>query len=170
MEITFVSDVNRVKKSKIAIEKAIDVKLNITPEKVEISGEDGLAEHIAVQIVEAIDFGFKTTAALNLKNEEFMFEKISIKDYVRTSRLQTIKGRIIGKQGRAKEIISELTDCDIVIKDYYVGIIGRTHDVIAATNALKDLILGLPHAKVYAYLEKSRRLREEKFEEEGSLK
>ena len=154
MEKIFIQEIGRIKKGKAQVEKAMNVKIIFTQDGIEISGEDGMAEYLTRKIVEALDNGFPVTAALQLKSEDYMFEKLSIKDYTRSSRLQTIKGRLIGTKGRAKDVISELTDCDIAIKDYTVGIIGKTSDVDVAVSAIKDIIGGLPHAKIFAYLER----------------
>jgi len=172
MERVFINEIKKMKRARDEIEEALGVRINLVDGEVEIESkeEDGMAEYFAKKILEAIDFGFKPQAAMQLKSEDYMFEKISIKDYARASRLQTIKGRIIGKEGRAKGVIEELTDCTMHIKDYNVGIIGKTCDVDVALNAVRNMILGLPHAKIYAYLEKSRKLRKERFEEEDSLK
>lgn len=166
MEKIFIQEIGRIKKGRAQVEKVMNVKLVFTPDGIEISGEDGLSEYLARKVVEALDNGFQATAALQLKNEDYMFERLNIKDYTRSSRLQTIKGRLIGTKGRAKDVISELTDCDIAIKDYSVGIIGKTSDVDVAVSAIKDIIGGLPHAKIFAYLEKSRKIRLEKIEEQ----
>lgn len=169
MEKLFIKEIRRIKKVKDQLEKSLDIKLNITKDEIEIEGKEGLSEYVAKRVMEALELGFEINSALQLKNDEFMFEKLNLKSHVRTSRLKTIKGRLIGEKGRAKEVISELTDCDIAIKDYDVGIIGRTSDVDVALHAIKDIIQGSPHAKVYAYLEKSRKIRMFRVEEEGDL-
>jgi len=166
----FINDLRRMKRCRDEIEKALQVKIDVVEDGVEIEGKDGISEYLAEKVLEAIDLGFTAHQALQLRNEDFMFEKLNIKDYARASRLHTIKGRLIGKKGRAKGVMEELADCSIAIKDYNIGIIGKTADVDSAIHAIKDLIMGLPHAKVYAFLEKSRKLRRQKLEEEESLK
>ena len=95
-----------------------------------------------------------------------MLEKVNLKDFVRTSQLRRVKGRVIGEKGKTKKVIAELTDCAIVIRDYSVAIIGKTVDVAMTVKALRSLIRGAPHSKVYAFLERSRKIRIEKKEEE----
>jgi len=171
MERIFIENLGKIKNLKKKLETALKIKINITKEAVEIQGKDveGYSEYIAGLVLKALDMGFSLDAALMLKNEDYMLEKINLKKHLRPSRLKTVKGRIIGEKGRTKELISELTDCAIAIKDYDIGIIGKTADVDIARHALISLIQGAPHSHVYSYLEKSRKLRKFKLEEEESL-
>ena len=168
-ETIFIKEISRIKRVRKDIEKALDITVNITREGIEIGGKEGFNDYIAIQVIRAVEMGFLLTSALKLRDDSYMFETMSIKQHARPSRLSTIKGRIIGKQGRALETLSELTGCDIKIKDYEVGIIGKTSDIKFAINALTNLMHGSPHSAVYAYLERSRHLREMKEEEEESL-
>ena len=168
-ETVFVKEISRVKRVRKEIEKALDIKINITKDGIEINGPEEFNDYIAIQVIQAVEMGFQLPSALKLKDEGFMFEKMQIKSQARPSRLATIKGRLIGKEGRVLETLSELTGCDIKIKGYEVGIIGRTSDIKFAINALTNLIHGSPHSSVYAYLERSRHLREMREEEEESL-
>ena len=168
-ESIFVKEIGRIKKAKSAIEKALDVKLNITKSGIEIEGKEEYNEYIALRVVEALNLGFKVPEALKLRNENYMLEIINMKKHTRPSRLSTIKGRIIGKEGKSLTVLSELTNCDIRIKDYDVGIIGETFEIKFAVNALLSLIHGSPHSSVYAYLEKSKPLREMKEDEKGKI-
>ena len=168
-ETVFIKEISRIKRVRKDIEKALNIKINITRDGIEIEGKEEFNGYIAIQVLQAVEMGFLLPSALKLKDEGYMLEKMSIKQHARPSRLSTIKGRLIGKQGRALETLSELTGCDIKIKDYEIGIIGRTSDIKFAINALTNLIHGSPHSRVYAYLERSRHLREMKEEEEEGL-
>lgn len=168
-ETVFIKEISRIKRVRKELERALDITINITRDGIEIGGKEGFNDYIPIQVLHAIEMGFLVPSALKLKDEGFMFEIMSIKQHARPSRLATIKGRLIGKQGRALETLSELTGCDIKIKDYEVGIIGRTSDIKFAINALTNLMHGSPHSAVYAYLERSRHLREMKEEEEESF-
>lgn len=167
MERIFIEHLNKIKSLKKKLETALRVKINITKEAVEIQGKDseGYSEYIAGLALGALNMGFSVDSALLLKNEDYMFEKINLKKHLRRSRLRTVKGRIIGEKGRTKELISELTGCSLAIKDYDVGIIGKTSDVEVARRAIISLIQGAPHSHIYAYLEKSRKLSKESLDE-----
>ena len=169
-ETIFIKEISRVKRVRKELEKALNIKINITNNGIEIlSDEEGASDYIAIKILEAIEMGFTVKSALRLKDEDYIFEKMSIKSHARQSRLATIKGRLIGKKGKALETLSQLTGCDMKVKDYEIGIIGKTYDLKFAINALVNLIHGSPHSNVYAYLEKSRHLREIKEEEQETF-
>ena len=170
MEKIFIKEIGRIKKAREDVEKALKVKMVFGSEGIEITGKDVVSEYTALRVIEALNQGFNVNSALQLKNEDYMFEKVNLKDRIRVSRLKTIKGRIIGEKGRAKDVMSELTDCDITVKDYIVGIIGKAVDVDVAVHAINELANGAPHSKVYSYLEKSRKIRILKLEEEESLR
>jgi len=136
------------------LEKELQVKLMIEKENVVISGE-AFPQYIASKVLRAIDFGFDAESALLLSGEDYMLEIINLKSYVRPSRLKQVKGRIIGEKGKAKRVISELTECDIVIKDNIVALLGRTENIVLASKAVRLLVGGSPHASVYTFLEKN---------------
>ena len=148
------------------IEQSLNVKINLEPDFVIIEGS-ALDEDIAEDIFEAILLGFNQKIALTLKEEGVSFEKVNIKKYVRESRVKTAMARVIGKEGRTKKVLSELTGCAIAIKDNIVGIIGKTDDLDIALLAVTSLIRGKPHAKVYSSLERTRA--ERKFVDEDDL-
>jgi len=103
--------------------------------------------------IEALDMGFHQDTAMQLKSEEWMFKKIDIKDYVKQSRVLAVKGRTIGRGGKAKLVLERLTNCEIEIKGHYIGIIGKAADVTLAMGAIVKLVQGSPHSKVYAFLD-----------------
>lgn len=166
MKKIFFENINKILPFKDKIEKALNIKIYFEPDNAVVEGS-AIDEEIAERVFEALYLGFNIYEALTLKNEEVMLEKINIKDYVRPSRVITAKARVIGKEGKAKRVISDLTECAVSIKEHYVGIIGRNEDVDIALLAIISLIRGKPHAKVYAYLEKKRVERRLKGEDLG---
>jgi len=169
-ERIFIKEIGRIKKVRAEIEKGFNVNLIFTREGIEVEGKEGeLNEYVAIRAIEALGMGFNINAVLKLKEEDYMLEIVNIKKNVRDSRVETVKGRIIGKKGKALESLSELTDCMIRLNGNDIGIIGKTFDVKFAVNAVLSLIHGSPHSNVYAYLEKSRHLREIKEEEQETF-
>jgi KH domain-containing protein len=171
MQEVFINNLKKIRKLKNKLEKALKIKL-IVNNKVEIESkeDDAFSEYLAGKVIEALSFGFQLTDALQLGSEEFMFEKINIKKYVRPSRLKTVLGRIIGKRGKFLKTFTILSDCGIQIKDYTIALIGRAEDIDIAMGALMKLIRGSPHPKVYAFLERNKALKREKIDEDLGLK
>lgn len=168
-ELIFVEKVGKIIKNKRAIEKSMNVTLKFSDEGITITSkkDDAYDEFLTKEMVSALEQGFTFESVAKLKNEEYMFQKINVKDLAKPSRVKTIMGRLIGEKGRTKEIISEMTGCDVAIHDFSVSIIGSTDDVEVAAQAIRSLIQGSPHASVYAYLERNRRLRRYSEEDYG---
>jgi len=144
----------RVTKNKKKIEKELEISISSSGNEICIEGKPE-KEYIAEKIIEAISIGFSLSEAFQLKDEDFMFEMINIKDHTTKKNLERIKGRIIGKDGRAKNTLSQLTKCNFEVKDNIVGIIGPAECIENAQNAIISLINGSKHANVYGYLERN---------------
>jgi len=141
------------------LEKKLSVKIIAEKNNVILTGE-AYAEYIGAKVLHAIDLSFDMESALLLLDQDYMLEVINLKNYVRVSRLKTVKGRIIGKKGKAKKVIAELTECSIVIKDNAIALIGKTDDIALATKAILSLIRGSPHASIYTFLEKNKAVKQ----------
>ncbi len=151
-----------IRKNKARLEKALAVSLKISGNEVIIeSKKDSIAEYLTTEVIDALSLGFDIDFALQLKDEDFILKKIDIKTRAKGSRVHVVIGRIIGKQGKTKHVLEKLTECNIVISDHIVGIIGRADNVDVVSHAIQSLIRGAPQSKVYSYLERSKsRLRE----------
>jgi len=155
VEQIYSDNIRKIFQNKKKIETALNIKLSKKQGIVFIKGkaED---EHFGLQVIEAINLGFSVDKALLLKDEEFVFEKINIKDLTKRHDLERVRGRIIGTRGRALDTLESLTDCYISLHDNSVGIIGKAEDIENARYALERIIQGSKHSNVYAYLEKKR--------------
>ena len=145
----------RIVKAKKKLEKEINVKITNRGKEVYLNGspED---EYIAEKVIDAINFGFEISKVMEIKKEELDFEIINIKDYSRNKKLETVKGRIIGKSGKALQTLSNLTNCYFEIKGSEVGIIGSPEDMENAQEAIIMLSQGAKHGNVYGHLERNR--------------
>jgi ribosomal RNA assembly protein len=142
------------------IEEATSSKLDISKEgDVTISGDDGLLLYTTKEIVHAIARGFNPKIALNLLKQDFTLEIINMKDIAGKSKntMQRLKGRVIGKGGKAREEIERLTDCNISVYGKTIGIIGEQAQVMAAREAVALLLQGSMHKTVYNFLEKKKK-------------
>jgi ribosomal RNA assembly protein len=105
-------------------------------------------------IVQAIGRGFSPNRAMMLGNEDYDLAVIDLEEYVGTSRnaQERLKGRIIGKEGKSRIIIEELTDTNLSVYGSTVAIIGHIEALPAAREAVAMLIRGSFHKTVYNYL------------------
>jgi len=105
-------------------------------------------------IVKAIGRGFSPDRAMNLGNEDFDLAIIDLEEVVGTSRSaqERVKGRIIGKAGKSRALIEELTETGISVYGSTVAIIGNIEALPTAREAVMMLIRGSFHKTVYNYL------------------
>lgn len=142
------------------IERRADVRLDVDSENgaVEIEQQADGDPVLALKgpdIVRAIGRGFHPDDALTLLDEEMMmFDLVDIKAAARNKNdLKRQKGRLIGEDGRTRELMEELTGATVVIYGSTLGIIGTPKEVDAVREAAEMLLDGAPHGTVYSFLE-----------------
>jgi ribosomal RNA assembly protein len=144
------------------IEHTFGVKLEIDSSsgdvRISTAGSEDVNVLKAVEFVDAIAKGFSPERARRLLDDESMLNVIDIKYYTGDSikALERVKGRIIGREGKARKIIEELTDTYISVHGHYVGIIGEANNVKLATDAVTMIINGSMHSSVYSMLQRAR--------------
>lgn len=120
-----------------AIEEEFGVKVMVDNDKGEVTIIPGSNTNFdqlmkAKNIIEAISYGFDYNDAQNLRSDDYTLEIIDLRDYVnkdKSNHISRIKARIIGEDGRAKRVLQELTDTNIVIGDKYIAILGLYENV-----------------------------------------
>ena len=155
MRTFYVKNKRKIAQNKGLIEKKLGVEIGFKGNNIIISGDE-LSEYLALRVFDAVERGFSINEALLLADENYMFEKISIKDISRRKNLSEVRARVIGTFGRTLKTMCGLSNCEIVLHDNMVGIIGKADDIEFALTAMKSLIKGSKQANVYSYLEKSR--------------
>jgi len=146
----------RISFKKKFLESKLKVKLEIKGKIISISGSE-LSKYEAVQIFEAINFGFEIETALLLLDENYIFEIINIKNLTRRTDLSQVRARIIGRKGKTLKVLQDLTECFIKLHDNQVYIIGPAERIKDCLNGLRKLIQGSKQSSTYAYLEKQRK-------------
>jgi len=121
--------------------------------------EDPLSVWKARYIVKAIGRGFNPEVSIKLMDDETILEIINLPDYVGKSKKAILrqKARIIGKEGRTKDIITDMTGVDISIYGKTVAIIGDMEAIHIAKEAVEMILSGVRHKTVYSFLEKKSR-------------
>ena len=94
--------------------------------KVEGAEENAIPLLRAVEIINAINTGFSPERAFEMIEDEDLL--LDIIDLSRTAdnikQLDRLRGRIIGKDGRAREQIENMTDVDLSVFGHTVALIG----------------------------------------------
>ena len=145
----------RILKNKKQLQEKLGVKITNRGKEVFIDGtaED---EYTAEKVIEALNFGFPFSAALDIKLEDFILETLNIKDYTRRNDLHRVRARIIGKEGRALKTLSNLSESHIEIKDNNIGIIASAENLKNIQNSIILIIQGSKHGNVYKGWEKNK--------------
>lgn len=113
----------------------------------------------ASETIKAIARGFSPEKALKLLEvEDLILDLMDLsKISDAPSDLMRIKGRIIGRGGKTREIIESMTGAKISVYGKTISIIGDAEQIMTVRTALDMLIDGAPHGAVYGYLERRRR-------------
>lgn len=153
METLYFPRIRELRKERLELERKLGVKITIEGKKAIVEG-DALDEYEAVLVLEAMQFGFSAKKALLLASEDFIFRRLPIKQFTRRKDLSVVRGRVIGKEGKTKHALENISGCDIIVRDDAVGLIGSAESIEEATTALTNLIRGSKQANVYRFLER----------------
>jgi ribosomal RNA assembly protein len=120
--------------------------------------KDPLKGMRAREVIQAIARGFSPEKAIRLMDDELlMFETIDLSNIARTEKdLQRIRGRIIGKRGRTREIFEALTNVRVSVYGKTVCLIGYSEQNAVARKGIDMLLEGSSHGPVYKFLEKQK--------------
>lgn len=147
------------------LEKRLKVKLDINSETGDITinlnpeAQDPSLLFKAKDYVLAVGRGFSSERANKLlEDEDNMLTIIDLRAIFGRSQsdIKRIKGRIIGKEGKTRRIIEELSETYISVYGHTVSIIGGVEQSEIAREAISMLIKGSQHVTVYKYLQRKR--------------
>ena len=129
-----------VKKS---IEKATETILDIDSEDgtVYITPQENMSE-----------------VALKLVDDDIYLEVIKLPLYIGKSKnaLSRYKGRIIGQNGKTREIIMDMAEVQMAIYGKTVSLIGEMDNLMIAKEAIEMILKGSRHKSVYSFLERKK--------------
>ncbi|AAM01728.1 KH domain-containing protein [Methanopyrus kandleri] len=114
----------------------------------------------AKECVLAIGRGFSPERAFRLlREEDASLEVIDLYELVgrNPKALERQRARIIGREGRTRQLIEELSGADVSIRGKTVALIGTPRQLQIARKAIEMLASGAPHGRVYRFLEDQRR-------------
>ena len=153
MDSMYFPKIKELKKEKELVEQKLGVKLTIVGKKVTFEGE-AYKEYEASIVLEAMQFGFSARKALSLTDERLAFRKIPMKNFTRRKNMQEVRSRVIGKDGKTKRTIEDISNSDVIINENTIGIICPAEEVEEANTAITNLIKGTKQANVYRFLER----------------
>ncbi len=147
--------------TKQLIEEKSTATLNIDSEtgSVEIiDPRDPIKGFRTREVVQAIARGFSPEKSIRLFDDEFLiFDMIDLSNIARSDKdLLRLKGRIIGKEGRTRNLFETLANVHISVYGKTVSLIGYSDQITVARSGIDMLLKGSTHGPVYKFLEKKR--------------
>ena len=148
------------------IEKKLFVDLSISSNTGDVTvslnptAQDPSVLFRAKEVIMAIGRGFSPEHAFRLLDrEDTVLEVIDLRDIVGKSQSdqKRLKGRIIGKEGKTRRIIEELTEANVSVYGHTISVIGDMDQAEVAREAIWRLIKGSLHRNVYRFLQRKRR-------------
>ena len=144
------------------LEKLLGVTLEVDSKDglVTITNEDdAVAEIRSMEIIKAIGLGFSPERARKLlEDDNMVLDLIDISDAANTmQKLSRIRGKIIGRDGKAREQIENMTGTYISVYGKTIGIIGIPNQVNDAHTAVLMLISGSDHNTVFKFLDRKKK-------------
>ncbi|MFB6085157.1 MAG: pre-rRNA-processing protein PNO1 [Halorientalis sp.] len=141
------------------IEERAEVRLDIDSESGSVRIEkvgDPIVALNGPDIVKAIGRGFAPEDALELLEDDLMmFDVVDLKAASRNKKdMRRKKGRLIGEDGRTRELMEELSGAAVVIYGSTLSIIGEPEQVDTVREATEMILDGAPHGSVYSFLER----------------
>jgi ribosomal RNA assembly protein len=120
------------------------------------SSEDPLMAMRVSDLVRAIGRGFSPERALVILDDEMlMLDVMDLSKMVGTkSDMARLKGRIIGKDGKTREIMEKLSGSKVSVYGKTIALLGYPEQIKVSRAAIEMLLDGAPHGNVYSFLEK----------------
>ncbi len=147
-----------------ALEKATKSSLHIDSASGDVSVEwneefDPILRMKLPDVIRAIGRGMNPERALQLLNDDHHLRLYDMREYVGKSPNQQrrIRSRLIGRNGRIRELIEEHSGSEIAIYGSTVVIIGDEEALPLAGQAIERLLQGAEHSSVLKHLETERR-------------
>ena len=145
--------------TKAQIEEKGEVMLDIDSVEGTVSIEsDSLSILNATEVINAIARGFSPEKAFRIfEDEQITLDIIDLSKVADTPKeLKRITGRVIGKEGRTREALENLTGANVSIYGKTVSTIGYVDQIQTVRKAIEMLVEGSKHAAVYSFLERKR--------------
>ena len=142
------------KETKGMLESKLNVKIYFEDNTVEIDGE-GLELYKAKLIVKSIGRGFSPDNAFRLLDDEEQLQIIELRDYSE-KKMQAIKARVIGGEGKTRKLIEKFSGCAVSIYGKTISLIGNFEQLQIAKEAVNMIIYGAKLTTVYGFLQKAK--------------
>ncbi|HKM75918.1 MAG TPA: KH domain-containing protein [Candidatus Bathyarchaeia archaeon] len=112
----------------------------------------------ARDVVLAIGRGFSPERAFKLVDDDVVLDVIDLREILGKNdrEIARLKGRVIGRDGKIRRLIEEMTNAKISVYGHTISMLGDYETVTAAREAIELLLKGKQHSTVYKLLRKIR--------------
>lgn len=126
--------------------------------EVTVSGDDAISVMTTCEYVRAVGRGFSPERAKRLFSEGTHLMIVDIRKVVGRSRnrVRIMRGRLIGRRGRVRRMLEDMSGAYISVMGNTVAVIGDVGEVETVRVAIEMLLHGAEHHSVFAYLERKR--------------
>ena len=146
------------------LEEASGAKLDIDSKTGEVMAEweeepDPVVRMKMPDVVLAIGRGLAPSRAVQLIQDDIFLRMYDIREWVGRQPNQTrrMRSRLIGRNGRIRSLIEELSNCEMAIHGSTVLVIGDQDGVALAAPAIEGILRGSEHSTVLHGLEQDRK-------------
>ena len=152
--------IGRNGETKRDIEKKTGLTIDIDSKEGEVVIDDHeAADPLMVikieNIIKAIGRGFSPAKAFILLKDDSDFFTFNLHDYVgkKETHVRRLKSRVIGKEGKTKHVLEELTDAKISVYGHTVSVISDLVRMNILKKSIDMLLTGSKQATVYKFVE-----------------
>ena len=146
------------------LEEASGAKLDIDSKTGEVMAEweeepDPVVRMKMPDVVLAIGRGLAPSRAVQLIQDDIFLRMYDIREWVGRQPNQTrrMRSRLIGRNGRIRSLIEEISNCEMAIHGSTVLVIGDQDGVALAAPAIEGILRGSEHSTVLHGLEQDRK-------------
>ncbi len=138
------------------LKKFVDVEIDVN-EDVTINGE-ALQVIRVKEMIKAFGRGFDFKNTFDLLDEQYYLEILNIGEFIGKSRDRqiTVRGRLIGENGKTKKAIEKYALVKLVIYGKTVAVIGKHENIRIAREAIRMILSGSKHNTVYRFLQENK--------------
>ena len=148
--------------TKKTLEERLGAKIDINSKEGEVTiDEHDIKDPLIVLkiecIIKAIGRGFSPEHAMKLLSDNADFYVFDIHDYVgkRESHIRRVKSRVIGRKGKTKHVLEELTDSYISVYGHTISVISDIDSMDLVKKAIDMMLSGSRHSTIYRFVESS---------------
>jgi len=146
--------------TKKEIEEKFNITVNIDSKSGEVNFNENKIDNPLIiikmeNIIKAIGRGFSPENAMKLMEDESDFFSFNLYDYVgkKESHVRRLKSRVIGREGKTKHILEDLTNSKISVYGHTISIISDVSKMNILKKTIDMLLTGSKHATVYRFVE-----------------